>query len=205
MNKPPKAQDKPDWYWPLAALSYSSEIHDYFPEEAEMIGVITILWNRQELALRSIFIKILEPRSPDFGEAIWDRQPTHQARRDLLAVALDTAKMTKRAKAILTYIIDKTKVMADRRNELMHAEYVVHGRTDKLHAKVKSPRSTKDAKYQKVSTSDLQVIVRDLDELLGVTEYNSFEFFGPKARRHWNKLGKELEALSQSLKNRQSG
>ena len=204
MTDIPKGKLGKDWYWPLASLSYSPEIRDFFPEEAEMIGVITILWNRQELALRSIFLSILEPRSKEFGEAIWDRQPTHQARRDLLSAALDTAKMTKRAKAILSYVIDKTKVMADRRNELMHAEYVVHGRTEKLHAKVKPPRSIKDAKYQKLAISDLQVIIDDLDGLLGVTEYNAFEFLGPKGRRMWNKIGKELKALKQEMGNPQS-
>ena len=203
MTDIPKGNLGKDWYWPLASLSYSPEIRDFFPEEAEMIGVITILWNRQELALRGIFLKILDSRSEAFGESIWDRQPTHQARRELLSAALETAKMTKRAKAILTYVIDKTKVMADRRNELMHAEYVVHGRTDKLHAKVKPPRSIKDAKYQKLAISDLQTIINDLDDLLGVTEYNMFEFLSPKARRQWNKIGKELADLSQRLESPQ--
>lgn len=166
-----------------------------------MIGVITILWNRQELALRSIFLNILEPRDKAFGEAIWDRQPTHQAKRDLLALSLENATMSDRAKSILSYIIDKTKIMADRRNELIHAEYVVHGRTEKLHAKVKSPRSTKGAKYQKLSVKDLQTIINDLDELLGITEANTFEFLGADARKDWDKIGEELKSLRTQIEN----
>src|SRR3954468_21633132 len=101
--KPPKGH----WYWPLGALSYGHEIRDFFPEEAELLGVITILWNRQEIALKGVFLSILEPRVTSYGEAIWDRQPTHQSRRDLLAVALETAELSDRQKSILNYVIER--------------------------------------------------------------------------------------------------
>jgi hypothetical protein len=193
-----------DSFWPLGGLSYSQEIRDFFPEEAEMIGVITIIWNRQELALRSIFLNILEPRDKGFGEAIWDRQPTHHAKRELLAISLESSTMSDQAKAVLTYIIDKTKIMADRRNELIHAEYVVHNRTDKLHAKVKLPRSAKGAKYQKLSVEDLQKIIDDLDELLGISEWNAFEFLGPEARKDWDELCEFVESLRKQAQNPQT-
>lgn len=90
-----------------------------------MLGVITILWNRQELSLRRMFIWILRAKSDDYAAAIWDRYPTHKARRDTLEMAIANAKLTKRQKAILRWVIDQTKTMADRRNELIHAEYVV--------------------------------------------------------------------------------
>lgn len=203
MVKIPKRAVSKDWYWPLGSLGYSPEIRDTFPEEAEMVGVITIMWNRIEQGLRHLFMEILEPRTATYGEAIWDRQPTHQARRDLLSVALETANLSERQSAILSYIIEKTKGMADRRNELIHAEYVVHGRTDKLHAKVKSPRSTKPAKFQKLSTKDLQTVIDGLDELFGVIEGAFFEFLGPEARKKHDSIMRELESLRPSVQNPQ--
>tara|TARA_R110002124_G_scaffold256165_1_gene421838 strand:+ start:1298 stop:1954 length:657 start_codon:yes stop_codon:yes gene_type:complete len=169
MSKNPK-KDREDWYWPLGDLEYQHEIRDFFSGEAEMLGIITILWNRQELKLRAIYKRLISSRRPDYAMAIWDRQPTHQARRDLLALALHTTKLTKRQAGIIAYVVDKTKVLADRRNELIHAEYVVHARTDKLHAKVSSPRSNKPPKHQKVTEKDLQQIVDDLEHLIMATE-----------------------------------
>jgi len=192
MVRDPKA----DWYWPLGALEYQHEIRGSFPEEAEMLGIITILWNRQELALRSLYARLIASKRPAYAEAIWDRQPTHQARRDLLALALHTVKMTKRQAAILTYIIERTKVVADRRNELLHAEYVVHGRTDKLHAKVKPPRSSKPPKHQKVTPKDLQTVIDDLEELLMATERAWMEFLS----RSGGRLRDQLHALAAKLR-----
>src|SRR3712207_3157516 len=108
-----------DWYWPLGAMSYAYEIREDFAEEAAMLGAITILWNRQEARLRTLFVTLLGTKRTAYAEGIWDRQPTHQARRELLAVALQTVKMTKRKRAILQWVIDRTKRVADRRNELI--------------------------------------------------------------------------------------
>jgi hypothetical protein len=195
---------KKDWYWPLGELEYQHEIRDFFPEEAEMIGVITILWNRQELKLRHIYRKLIASKRPAYAEAIWDRQPTHQAKRDLLALAIHTAKLTKRQAAILEFIIEKTKVMADRRNELLHAEYVVHGRTDKLHAKVKTPRSNKPPKHQKVSASDLQKVIDQLEWLLQATDTAWFEFETRRDKKLTAQLRKFAEERGLSRENRQS-
>ncbi len=148
-----------------------------------MIGVITILWNRQELKLAKIYSKLIASKRPEYAMAIWERQPTHQARRDLLALALQTVKLTKQQAGILNYVIEKTKTLADRRNELIHAEYVVHGRTDKLHAKIKSPRSTKPPKHQKLSAEDLQQVIDDLEQLILATEAASFAFATKRDRR----------------------
>jgi hypothetical protein len=189
---------KEDWYWPLGALEYQHEIRDFFSEEAESLGVITILWNRQELQLRSIYKRLIASKRPEYALAIWDRQPTHQARRDLLALAIHTAKLTKRQAAILDYVIEKTKVVADRRNELLHAEYVVHGRTDKLHARVKPPRSHKPAKHQKVAPADLQQAVDELERLLMATESARFEFSTRKEKKFIAALDKLVERPRQS-------
>lgn len=165
-----KRPSKEDWHWPLAALDYAHEVHDFFPEEAAILGSITILWNRQELALRHLFVDLLTSPTPEFAGAIWDRQSTHQARRDLLALAIDHAQLTDRQSSILRWVIENTKKLADRRNELIHAEYVVHARTEVLHAKVKAPRSSKPAKHQKLSLKDLRKVERDLVYLLQGTE-----------------------------------
>ena len=148
-----------------------------------MLGIITILWNRQELKLQHLYCQLIASKRPAYAEAIWDRQPTHQARRDLLAIALHTVKMTARQKSILSFIIEKTKTVADRRNELLHAEYVVHGRTDKLHARVKAPRSNKPVKHQKVTAGDLQAVIDDLEYLLRMTEAAWIEFQTRRGKR----------------------
>ena len=160
-----------------------------------MLGIITILWNRQEAALFRIYNKLIASQRPEFAKAIWERQPTHQSRRDLLSIALQTVRMTKKQAAILDYVIEKTKTMADRRNELMHAEYVVHGRTDKLHAKVKSPRSTKPPKHQKLSTKDLQQIVDDLEHLLMATETAGMAFPTKRDRKLMAAFDEALKAI----------
>lgn len=184
-----------DDYWPLGAIDYALEIREEFPEEAELLGVITILWNRQEKGLQRLFRTLLASKRPEFAEAIWDRQPTHQARRDLLALALHTAKLTKRQAAILHWIIDRTKTVADRRNELIHAEYVVQFGTNKLHAKVKPPRSNKPPKHQPVAVSDLKVVVTDLDHLVQATEAAWFEFAPRSIKRLQSRLSDVMRSV----------
>lgn len=188
MYEPPESARKADWYWPLAALEYEHEIEEAYPDEARLLGTIMILWNRQELALRKIFLDVLSARQREYAKAIWDRQPTHQAKRDMLALALTTVRLSKRKAGILAWVIDHTKTLADRRNELIHAEYVVHHRTQRLHAKVKSPRSTKPPKYQQVGVSDLRLVVEELSFLLRATEGAYTELSG-RIRR----LAKQLD------------
>jgi hypothetical protein len=198
MNKPPKREPKPDLYWPLGALEYEHEIEDSFPDEARLLGTIMILWNRQELTLREIFVDLLNTRQRDYAIAIWDRQPTHQSKRDLLSLALTTVKLSKRKAGILTWVIENTKTLADRRNELIHAEYVVHNRTDRLHAKVKSPRSTKPPKYQPVGESDLQVVVKELSFLLRATE-GAYTELSPRFKQFAKILDQGISSKSDQL------
>lgn len=170
-----------------------------------MLGIITVLWNRQELKLRGLYVKLISSSRPAYAEAIWDRQPTHQAKRDLLALALVTVKMTKRQASILSYIIERTKVLADRRNELLHAEYVVHGRTDKLHALVKPPRSNKPPKNQRASASDLQQVIDHLEQLIMATESASFEFLTRSGKRLIKSIDKFVEKHGPFPENPQTG
>lgn len=186
---------KADWYFPLGAIDYAVEIQEDFPEEAELLGVITILWNRHEAGLRRLFLTLIASKRPALAEAIWDRQPTHQARRDLLALALNTAKLTKHQRGVLQWVIDTTKTVADRRNELIHAEYVVHHSTQKLHAKVKAPRSNKPPKHQNASATDLRIVVDRLQILVQATEGAWLEF----APRSFDRMRKQMAELSKAL------
>lgn len=186
-----------DFYWPLGLLSYGNEVRNSFPEEAELLGVLTILWTRQEMALRTIYLNLLNARRRDYAGAIWDRQPTHQSRRDLLSLALDTVKLTKRQHGLLSHLIKQTKVLADRRNELIHAEYVVHARTDTLHAKVSSPRSTKPAKHQRAAVSDLRKVVDDLSGLIQASEAALFQLAPRRLRITMKNLEEELERFAE--------
>lgn len=179
MNKTAKT----DWYWPLGSLGYADEIRDQFPIEAELLGVMTILWSRQELALQRVFEGLVASRNGDYVSAIWDRQPTHQAKRDLLALALTTVKLTKRQTAVLAQIIEKTKTIADRRNELIHAAYVVHGENYKLHARVKPPRSNKPPKYQKATEADLKCFLSEMQQLVRITEWAWRLFMSSKMKK----------------------
>ena len=202
MAKPPKRQPKPDRYWPLGQIEYEHEIEDSFPDEARLLGTIMILWNRQELALRALFVSLLSARQRTCAKAIWDRQPTHQARRDMLALALTTVKLSKRKTGILTWVIDNTKTLADRRNELIHAEYVVHHETDRLHAKVSSPRSNQPPKYQQVGESDLRVVVDDLSWLLRATQKAHIELSEP-LKKWAKKLDATLAPIAAEIKQAQ--
>ena len=191
-----------DAYWPLGAIDYAAEVRDEFSEEAELLGVITILWNRQELALKRLFETIVASKRPTYAAAVWDIQPTHQARRNLLALALQSARLTKRQAQILGWVVGRTKTVSDRRNELIHAEYVVEFSTNKLHAKVKAPRSNKPAKHQPVAVSDLSQVTRDLDHLLQATEAAWFEFAPRTVKRLQNKLNdivREMKAAQLDL------
>jgi hypothetical protein len=185
-------------------MSYSSEVEDFFPEQAELLGVITILWNRQELALRDCFLNLLEPRAWAYGEAIWNRQSTHQNKRALLSLALETADLNQRQKGILDWIIEQTKTVADRRNELIHAEYVVHGRTGELHAKVTAPRAQKP-KHQRLSVRELRKVIDQLDYLLQATEAAKFELLSPAKRAEFEATIQALRGREPSHDNQQSG
>lgn len=204
MDEPPKRKRKAPWFWPLGALSYSSEITDHFSEEAQLLGAMAILWNRHELALRDCFLNILEPRVRAYGEAIWNRQTTHKNKRNLLSLALETANLTERQQGVLDWVIENTKTVADRRNELIHAEYVVHGRTGELHAKVTAPRARKP-KHQRLSVRELRKVLEQLDRLMQATEAAKFELLSPSKRAEHDRIMKALEGRAPSSENQQNG
>ncbi len=80
----------------------------------------------------------------------------------------------------------------------------MHGRTDKLHAKVKPPRSNKPPKHQKAATTDLQTVINDLEQLIMATESAWFEFTTRKEKRLIANISKLAEERGLSRENRQS-
>ncbi|MEH6697810.1 MAG: hypothetical protein V7672_03830 [Brevundimonas sp.] len=155
-------------YWPLGRLGHADEIREHFSEEAALIGTLTILWNNHEIDLSRLFTYLVGGKH-SYAYAIWARQPTHKARRDLLELALEHGDLDEPRRVQLAEIIKGTKAIADQRNDLIHAEYVVHSRTDRLHAKVRAPNSAKPPTYHGSSVKDLQRIIDELGRLNGIT------------------------------------
>lgn len=168
-----------EFYWLLGRIGYGSEVRDFFPEEAELIGVLTILWNVHEKNLRSLFVRILGGPHEDYVAAIWDRMPTHHARRGTLALALEYGALDDKQAALLTEVIDRTKRLADRRNTLIHAEFVVKSGTEQLFAKSRPPNSSKPAIHQKTTKADLAKLVTEVEELITMDEALSVSLLPP--------------------------
>ncbi|MEO8560248.1 MAG: hypothetical protein ABI439_14350 [Rhodospirillales bacterium] len=165
-----KAKQTPDdFHWPLGKLGRSSEIENLFPEEAMCIGVITILWNNHEQNLIELFKLLLAAPVPNVASAIMERQFTHKYRRDLIEIARKHATLSDRDAQWTDLVIKKTKIVADRRNELMHGRYVVSAKDDRLYAEVSSPNAVKQ-KRQRNDIKALREVISGLEELVGLTE-----------------------------------
>jgi hypothetical protein len=180
------------WFWPLGLLGYGEEIKASFSAEAELLGVMTILWNQHESHLKRIFVMLLAPGFNPYAEAIWNLQPTHQAKRNMLALALEHVDLTERQRVLLDHILEKTKTAADRRNDLIHGEYVVHGNTGQLFAIIQSPRSAKPPRHQKNTAKDLARAVRELEELMQITAALSVELLPADLRASATEAAKKV-------------
>lgn len=144
-------------YWPLGVLGHSAEIEDLFPEEAMCIGIITILWNNQEQSLIELFKLLLGAKAPAVAISIMERQLTHKYRRDLIETAKRHADLPDHLEHWANLVLKNTKTLADRRNELMHGQYVVSAKDDRLYAEVRSPNSSKPSKHQRNDVTALRV------------------------------------------------
>lgn len=172
-----------DFYWPVGSIAYGDEIADLFPDEASLIGTIAILWNYHEDQLRDVFVRLSGSPHAQFAAAIWDRQPTHQAKRGLLSLALENIpNLTPLQRELLSAVIERTKKIADRRNELLHGVYVVHGNTDNLFAVSRRPNSSKPEKYHKSSIRDLRQVLADLEELMAIRSHLSVTLIDPEGK-----------------------
>lgn len=150
-----------DRHYPIGFVSGWREIRNDFAEEAELIGVLTISWNRMELRLRDGFIRMMGDQGA-FAAAIWDAQNTHQGRSRLLSLALETVHLSDDLASLLGTILDETKRLSELRNTLTHSEYLVHSETQELTAR--KPRA-KQPTYQSSSVTDLEKIVTDVGDL----------------------------------------
>lgn len=192
-----KKVDFSDSHWPLGLLGYAGEIEDLFPEEAMHIGIITILWNIHEANLSRLFCSILGAKSESFARAIIAKQPTHKAKRDLLALALQHTKLTKKRTNWLNAVLHETKRLADRRNSLIHGKYVVSFQNNDLYTEQNSPNSTRPKKPQRNSVKELKKVTQDLEALVQFTEGLCWEFSGRKVTRGINRLIAERKALKE--------
>lgn len=172
-----------DFYWPLGGLGFGDEIAEVYPEEASLLGAITILWNYHEDQLRAVFLRLMASPHETYAGAVWDRQPTHQAKRNLLALALEhRSDLTPLQRTLLSEVLEGTKRVADRRNELLHGIYMVHGNTQQVFAVSQSPNSTKPPRYHKSSVKDLRVVLADLERMISVQGYLAVSLIDPDGR-----------------------
>lgn len=185
-----------DGHWPLGALGYASEIEDTFPDEAMYIGIITILWNMHDENLSSLFCFLLGAKSESLARAIIDKQPTHKAKRDLLALAHANIKLSKHRAGWLDVIIKETKRLADRRNSLVHGRYVVSFKDNGLYTEQNSPNSTRLKKPQKNGLRELKKVAEELETLIRITEGFMAEFIVRKVERSFRKLALRNESKS---------
>ncbi|MEO8926387.1 MAG: hypothetical protein ABI306_04415 [Caulobacteraceae bacterium] len=203
----PRKKDDPPYY-PLGFVSGSAEIREWFPLEAELLGTFVIIWNRHEMRLRQAFVKLTGARSKTLIGAIWDRQPTHQAKRALLSLALRNVKLNEKQRQLLELSIDRSKTIADGRNDLIHAEYVMSARHEML-AKVSSPNSTKPPRYRRVTAKDLERAIDELEQVAAITDALNLELADPAGalRAETRRLADEMLAkrLPPPPQNQQSG
>lgn len=154
--------NKRDRHYPLGFWSGAREIQEDFGPEAEAIGVITILWSRHELALKDIFVALLRPQER-FAAQVWDAQNTHRGRAKLLRIALDTMEISDKRRAILTEVLRRTAILAEKRNALAHGEYVLDMDQEALLA-----RNHRPEKQPIIRPSDLGAlgaIIQELEEV----------------------------------------
>lgn len=154
--------EKRDRHYPLGFWSGASEIQDNYGAEAEAIGVITILWNCHEQALKAIFARLLSPQD-EFANLLWDSENTNRGRLKLLTLVRDGLSMSEERQSLLGEVITRTGTLAEQRNALAHAEYVVD-----MDAQVLMARTQRRSKGALVRPSDLDAlnrIIRDLEVL----------------------------------------
>ena len=151
----------PDKHYPIGFVFGAREIAENYSEEARALGTITILWNRLELRLKSLFELILGEQR-QFAGALWDGQNTHRGRMKLMALALDTVDLTENRRVLLAEIIARVEALSKRRNTLTHGEFVVDVTRDELLAR--THRGKKAPLYAPSDFDALNDVIRGLEE-----------------------------------------
>jgi len=147
--------------YPLGFVSGAHEIIENWPEEAQMLGVITILWNRLEHHLKRIFLYVVGEK-PEFHTALWESETTHKGRMRLLTLALAHIELSDIRRSYLGEIIQRVGVLSGKRNALTHGEYVLDN-NDRL--KARKPGSKTPPSYTPSDVADLREVISALQEV----------------------------------------
>lgn len=169
-----KKSQVPDY--PLGFVSGASEVWDDYFEEAALLGVFTMMWNRHELRLKELFVDLLAPHQ-SFGLAVWENANTHAGKMKLFAQAVAHMPVTERGKMILQEITDETARLSDRRNALIHAEYVIHRET--LDIAARTNRKDKPPVYVPATADELRKVIADLDRVAGLVSHATVALMDP--------------------------
>lgn len=155
-------------HYPIGFVFGAREIEQDFPDEAMALGVITILWNRLELRLKSMFEAIMGDQRA-FATALWDSQNTHRGRFKLLELARDTVPLTAKRRALLQEILDRVEDLSRRRNTLIHGEFVVE-QFNGVDLLARTHRGAKEPTYTPSDMTSLNKMIealRETDAIIG--------------------------------------
>jgi hypothetical protein len=101
-----------------------------FAPYALEIGQLTREWNALHDNLGQIFSRIVSPLNYNISGAVWYSTPSDAAQRKMLKAAylawgaIDT-KTHPHAKADIKWLIDEVQILADQRNDAIHAPILV--------------------------------------------------------------------------------
>lgn len=176
--------------YPLGFVSGADEITTHYADEAQMLGVITIMWNRLELHLKDLFLQILGSHR-EFAVGLWDAENTHRGRMKLIRLALDHIELTEARRAYLAEIVSRVTMLAEKRNALTHGEYVVD---DGESLKARTARAKKPPTYMNCDIEALQEIIDGLEMADGLIARLSVDYLPQDLRQ-------QIAALAETVRN----
>lgn len=180
--------------YPLGFVSGASEIWESYREEAALLGVFAMIWNRHELSLKRLFLFLVTPHR-EFAEAIWDQANTHKGKMTLFGHAVAHVPMSEENRSALREIISETTRLSVRRNALIHAEYVIH--TETMDIAARTYRRDKPSTYIPASVEELTLMINDLDRLSAKVDRTSLALLDPTMMTD---LMSSIRATEKSLK-----
>jgi hypothetical protein len=110
----------------VAPILDEGEAEKAFAPYANEIGLMTRAWNGLHEELGQIFGQIICPANQNIPRAVWHSILSDKAQRDILRAAatapfaIDEQKYPK-AKADITWLLDKTQQLSEPRNNAVHA------------------------------------------------------------------------------------
>lgn len=185
-----------DKLYPLGFVNGAEEMLD-FSAEAEAIGIITMLWNRHELQLGDIFASAMGSQHA-FARALWDSENTHRGKLKLLRLAVEAAPMTDEQKDLLSALTEQTALVSEKRNALIHGEFVVDMPNDKLIAR--QSRRLKPPVYHPSDIAALYLIIESISQLDGYVSALRLSFLPPDLIENMRAFADGLKAVSEKAK-----